>query len=106
MRITKSTAGCDRDQHIASVLVHAQPAAQAQVARHIARLDGVSIDQATDDGRMILLAEAHGSGQLADQFDALSRVPGVLTVNLIFHHAEAAAELDRPVAANPSNAER
>jgi nitrate reductase NapD len=82
--------------HIASFVVHHR--AEAVVALHeaLAAHAGAEI-AAQEQTRAILLHECAGTRELLDCMDAVRAVPGVIGVNLVYHHAEPCSALDEPV---------
>jgi nitrate reductase NapD len=44
----------------------------------------------------VLLCETGNQRALVDHIDALSLLPGVINVSLVYHHVEPADELDQP----------
>lgn len=86
-----------RDElHIASLVVQhredAVPALQALVAQS----SGLEIALG-DATRSVLLQETRGTRELMDSVDRLRELPGVLNVNLVYHHAEARQDLEQPL---------
>lgn len=96
-----SGAHLDRDElHIASLIVQhredATPALQALVAQS----PGLEIALG-DATRSVLLQETRGTRELMDSVDRLRELPGVLNVNLVYHHAEARQDLEQPHQPDP-----
>lgn len=82
--------------HISSLVVQHRPEAFARLASTIQASQGMEI-ALRDGGRCVVLCETDDQRHLMDCIDALHTVPGVLTVSLIYHHAEPRAGLDEPV---------
>jgi nitrate reductase NapD len=74
--------------HIASFIVQALPDSLAGVAAIVRSLPAAEI-AASEGGKLIVLIEAPTSRGVMDVVDALRALPGVLAVNLVYHHAEA-----------------
>ena len=74
--------------HIASFIVQARVDAVAGVAAAARRLPSAEI-AACAGGKIVLLVEAPTSRDVMAVIEALQSEPGVLAVNLVYHHAEA-----------------
>lgn len=86
-----------RDEvHIASFIVHHRPDASASVDNLVAGMPGAEI-AARESGRCILLHECDSPRDLIACMDAVQAVAGVVSVNLVYHHAESRTALDAPV---------
>lgn len=83
------------EQHISSLVVLHRPDSIVAVREFAAAHDALQI-AAEGDCRCVLLCETDGQRALVDHIDALSLLPGVINVSLIYHHVESAEELDRP----------
>ena len=86
----------ERDElHIASLVVqHREDAAQALHAL-VAASPGLGIALA-DATRSILLQECPHTRALMDSVDRLRDLPGVVNVNLVYHHVEPRQALEQP----------
>jgi nitrate reductase NapD len=80
--------------HIAGIIVHAMPARLAEVRAHLAILPRCIVHAAEDDGRMVVTLEAESAPRTLDAMDAIRALPGVLSVALVYQHAEDATEMD------------
>lgn len=89
-----------RELHISSLLVQhrhdALPRLQALTDRH-AELE-IALHE---DCRCVVLCETDDQRALMDHIDAMQNLSGVLSVSLIYHHAEPRAELEKPVQPAP-----
>lgn len=85
-----------RDElHIASLVVQHREDAAPALRELVAAWPGLEI--ALGDGtRSVLLQESPGTRGLMDSVDRLRELPGVLNVNLVYHHAEPRDALDQP----------
>lgn len=79
--------------HIASFIVHHQPSAMAPVERLVSDMPGAEI-AAREGGRCILLHECDSPRELIACMDAVQAIAGVISVNLVYHHAEPRGALD------------
>ena len=74
--------------HIASFVLQVRPEAIPMVDAAVMNVPIAEIS-AREGGRMILLVETTDSRELTSFVDSLRDIPGVLNVNLVYHHAEA-----------------
>lgn len=81
--------------HIASLVVRHRPEAQAAVARWVSRCEGLEI-VGQEQACSILLFEGPSTRELMDCIDAGQAAPGVISVNLVYHHAEPREALEQP----------
>ena len=94
MRVGKFVAEADRNYraegtNICGILVHVRADKRDTACRALGAMPGVEINQATDDGRLVVVVE-----DTADEWagQILTRIPtieGVLSTSLIYHHCEA-----------------
>lgn len=82
--------------HIASLVVRHLPEAAAAIGAWVDRCPGLEL-AGQEIACSILLYEGSGTRELMDCIEVGERSPGVLSVNLIYHHAEPRAALDQPV---------
>ena len=73
--------------HIASLVVRHQPDAVPALAGAIASTTGLDL-ALQDDTRSVLVQESDGAAGLMASIERLQAVPGVITVNLVYHHVE------------------
>jgi nitrate reductase NapD len=83
------------EQHISSLVVLHRPDSAAVVREFTSAHDALTI-AAEGDCRCVLLCETGNQRALVDHIDALSLLPGVINVSLVYHHVEPADELDQP----------
>ena len=76
-----------REWHVASLVVRHRREAQPALAAAIGGADGLELAM-QDDTRSVLLQESDGTAGLMASIDLLQAVPGVLSVNLVYHHVE------------------
>ncbi len=77
----------DDEVHIASFIVRHLPEAVKPLERLAQEWAGLEI-AAHEPGRCILIHECGGSRELLDCIDAAQAVAGVISINLVYHHAE------------------
>ena len=92
------------DLHIASLVVQHRPTACAALEAMVASTPGLEI--ALQGGiQSVLLQESVDTAGLMASIDRLRDLPGVLNVNLVYHHVEPRAMLDRPIASASAQGE-
>jgi nitrate reductase NapD len=74
--------------NISSAIVHAQPGRLAVARAGLSAYPGVEIHATSDEGRLIVTIEAEGDGPMAEAFDAINRMDGVLSASMVFHQFE------------------
>jgi nitrate reductase NapD len=90
----------DDEVHIASFIVRHQPAASEAIERLVEAWPGLEI-AAREAGRCILLHECGATRGLLDCIDAVQALAGVVSVNLVYHHAEPRDALEAAVKGEP-----
>jgi len=83
------------EQHISSLVVLHRPDSASIVRQFTATHESLQI-AAEGDCRCILLCETDNQRAIVDHIDALSLLPGVINVSLVYHHVESIDELDQP----------
>jgi nitrate reductase NapD len=83
------------EQHISSLVVLHRPDGAAIVRGFAAAHDALTL-AAEGDCRCVLLCETANQRAIVDHIDALSLLPGVINVSLVYHHVEPTDELDQP----------
>ena len=73
--------------HVASLVVRHHPDATAALASAIADMPGLDL-ALQEDTCMVLVQESDGTRGLMESIDLLQALPGVVTVNLVYHHVE------------------
>ena len=76
---------------ISSVIVHARDSELDRICAEITQMPGTEIGSRAI-GKLVVVLEASSDGQLTDAISDISTIPGVLGVNLVFHHTEPAPE--------------
>jgi nitrate reductase NapD len=85
-----------RELHISSLLIQhrhdALPRLQALIDRHTELEIALQ-----EDCRCVVLCETDDQRAVMDHIDAMQNLSGVLSVSLIYHHAEPRSELEKPM---------
>jgi nitrate reductase NapD len=74
--------------NISSVILGVLPVDAERVRGKLQALDGVEVHAVAEDGRMIVSIESASEGATVDTFEAMRRVPGVLSASLVYHQYE------------------
>lgn len=81
--------------HIASLLVQATPEGM-MLARHAAAaLHGAEVHDTAAPGKFVVVLESSRERAIADAAELLLQVAGVLTVSIVSHFMESAADLQQ-----------
>jgi len=76
-----------REWHVASLLVRHRGEAAPALAAAVSGADGLEL-AIQDATRSVLLQECGNTRELMDAIALIERVPGVQSVNLVYHHIE------------------
>ena len=76
--------------HISSLLVHGLPQCAAGIRDAIAGIQGAEIALADPGGKMVVTVEASSQSGVADALAEISRLDGVLSAVLVYHHVDQA----------------
>jgi periplasmic nitrate reductase NapD len=76
---------------VASLVVHARPERVEELEEAIAAFAGVEVAAADRSGKLVVTIEADNERSITHQLDAIGALPGVLSVTIVAHHAEALA---------------
>lgn len=87
----------DNELHISSLLVQHRRAAMAALEQVVDTVDGLEI-ALRGECRCVVVCETEDQRALMDHIDALQTVNGVLSVSLVYHHAESREQMDEPIA--------
>ena len=90
--------------HITSLIVQTVPERVHQVASVLRDVPEADVHRAEESGKIIVLLETRGLGDVTDRVDGIRRMPGVINVTLVFHQIEDAALLDQPVVSSDQRA--
>src|SRR5262245_13050639 len=75
--------------HVSSIVVHMRPELQDGIAAQIGRLSGVETQSPPSSGKLRATIEGKSTIEIMDRIEAIQGFPGVVAVNLIYHHWEA-----------------
>lgn len=83
--------------HIASLLVQVTPKGMAVAKHAAAALAAAQIHDTAAPGKFVVVLESSQERAIADAADTLLQVAGVLTVSVVSHFIERAADLKQEV---------
>jgi nitrate reductase NapD len=75
--------------NITGILVAAQPGQAEPLRERLTAMPGVEVHAVTPEGRMVVTVERAADAEMTAAFDDISRLPGVLSAALVYHHDEA-----------------
>ena len=81
--------------HIASLLIQATPQSIAIAKHAAAALPSAEIHDTAVPGKFVVVLESSEERAIADAADTLFQVSGVLTVSVVAHLMESAADLEQ-----------
>ena len=91
--------------HVASLVVRHRADAIPALAAAIDGAQGLELAM-QDDTRSVLLQESDGTAGLMASIDLLQALPGVLAVNLVYHHVEPQERSDGMPGIDPQESSR
>lgn len=74
--------------HIASCVVRVRREAMAGAIAPIEAAAGGQIDASDASGKLVVVLEGPSTGSLLDRMDAIRKIPGVLSIEMVYQHAE------------------
>lgn len=74
--------------NISSVLVNARPELLGLARDGLCALPGIEVHAMTDDGRLIVTIEADSDQSVANTFELINQLPGVLSASMVYHQVE------------------
>jgi nitrate reductase NapD len=85
--------------NISSVIVIPQPERGDEVARALARIDGVEVAAVSPEGKIIATIEVAGDRETVETYEAIAALDRVLSVAMVFHQKEDEPDAELAVAA-------
>lgn len=79
--------------HISSFIVQVRPEHLKSVEKHLDAMHGVDVFQISETGKIIITLETHTTWEISQYSSAILDTKGVLSCNMVYHHAETEAEL-------------
>lgn len=78
--------------NISSAIVYSRPEQEAALRAQLATLAEVEVHAATDDGKMVITIESDNDHEAVNTYEAIERLPGVLSMALVFQQTESNPE--------------
>ena len=88
---------------ISSLVVQVRPDRLDEAVRAIAEEPGAEIHASDAAGKLVVVLESRNDGDLADATRRIGDLPGVLSVNLVFHHTETTPAASGASGSDPTN---
>ena len=92
-----SLYGSPEEVHVAGFVVRAYPAAVPRVAAALATMPGVQVHAATDEGKLVVTAEADNAATITDTLCRIQTHDGVLSAALVYQHIESTEDMNEEV---------
>ncbi len=73
---------------ISSMIIQSRPENMTAIKAALLKMSDTEISADDPSGKIVVVMEAESDRQLADGMKEISDIPGVLGVNLVFHHSE------------------
>ena len=74
--------------NITGIVVNASPGCADAVRHALGAISGVEIHAVTPEGRMVVTVQRRDDHDAQAAFDAITRVDGILSTALVYHHDE------------------
>lgn len=82
------------DIHIASLVVHVQPAELARFKAWANAQPQLELPAASPEGKVVLVTETRDQHAILAEIDRIERQPGVLSCTLVYHEVMSPEEAD------------
>ena len=91
------STSCEADGlTISSLLVQARTEDHGRLEETISSLPGTEVHASTGAGKIVVVIETPSDAELVRIVDRIGAFPGVLSVNLVFHHSDPARGVADP----------
>ncbi len=80
--------------HVSSLAVHAAADQLQLVKKAIEAMPGAEVPGTSEAGKLVVVIEGDDQSSLADRFEEIKQLPGVLAATLVFHQMDEQVELD------------
>ncbi len=74
--------------NISSIVVHARPQRAADLQNELAKMPGVDVHGANEDGRIVITVEDTPDNQPSDTLMSVQNMQGVLSASLIYNYCD------------------
>lgn len=88
-------------QHVSSAVVRALPAVVPDLIQELREMPGVEV-VASADGKIVLVLEGDGPGELGGMLTTINLMSGVLAASMVFEQAVVEEEMRHDTGAQPA----
>ena len=81
------------DYQVCSLVVYTSAEYAESVRKAIESLKGAEVPVSNEVGKMVVVLEGNSKDGLAESFDKIKTIPGVITVSLVYHRMDQQFEL-------------
>ncbi len=74
--------------NISGIVVHASPDKIDMIRAMLEKIPGVEVHAASAEGKMVVTIEKSDDREATDIFEEISRIPGILSTAMVYHHFE------------------
>lgn len=74
--------------NISGIIVHAAPEKIEKVRAELEKIPGVEIHGIGELGKMVVTLDTSDDRATTDTYEQISRLPGVLSTTMVYHHFE------------------
>jgi nitrate reductase NapD len=73
---------------VSGIVVHADPAAAAEVRDALGRIEGVTVHAVSPQGKIVATVETASEAASAERFERIGALAGVLATAMVYHQIE------------------
>lgn len=74
--------------NVSGIIVQASPEKIAKVRAQLEEIPGVEIHAVGELGKMVVTLDKDDDRETTDTYEQISRLPGVLSTTMVYHHFE------------------
>lgn len=78
--------------NISGIVVHTSPDKIDMIRTQLEKIPGVEVHAASAEGKMVVTIEKPDDREATDVFEEISRIPGILSTAMVYHHFEPGTE--------------
>lgn len=78
--------------NISGIVVHTSPDKIDMIRAQLEKIPGVEVHAASAEGKMVVTIEKSDDREATDVFEEISRIPGILSTAMVYHHFEPGTE--------------
>jgi nitrate reductase NapD len=83
--------------HVASCVLRTFPECLSALTQQLATHRNVQVYANDGHAKLVLILEGPSTGALLGQIDALRQIPGVVSIELVYQHAESETAMKEPM---------